>query len=165
MFTVVTFEQLEAILSWGLVATIAMTTVMQGSQGLGLSRLSMPFLLGTLFTANRRWANVIGILCYIIGGWLFALLYLLIFMQIGTASIWLGTLFGLVHGVFLLVVLLPLLPEVHPRMATEYVGPSDGRRLEPPGFMGLNYGYRTPLVALTGHVVYGAVLGALFAPQ
>lgn len=165
MLTVAAFENLEAILLWGFVATIAMTTVMQGSQGLGLSRLSMPFLLGTLFTAKRRWANVIGILCYVIGGWLFALLYLFIFLQVGAASAWLGGLFGLVHGVFLLVALLPLLPAVHPRIATEYDGPTDGQRLEPPGFMGLNYGYRTPLVALVGHIVYGAVLGASLSPQ
>jgi len=163
MLTLAALQELEAILLWGLVATIAMTTIMQGSQGLGLSRLSLPFLVGTFFTANRRWTNVIGTVCYVLGGWLFALFYLLLFLRLGGASAWLGGLIGLVHGTFLLVVILPLLPEVHPRIATEYDGPSDGRRLEPPGFLGLNYGYRTPLVALIGHVVYGAVLGALFS--
>jgi hypothetical protein len=45
---------------WGLVATIAMTAILQGSQGLGLSRLSLPFLAGTFFTADRRLAFVLG---------------------------------------------------------------------------------------------------------
>jgi hypothetical protein len=37
---------------WGFAATVAMTIVMQGAQGLGLSRLSLPFLLGTFFTGE-----------------------------------------------------------------------------------------------------------------
>ena len=35
------------------------------------------------------------------------------------------------------------------------------RQLEPPGFMGLNYGHRTPLTTLAGQAMYGAVLGGL----
>ena len=30
---------------WGLIATIAMTAILEASQGLGLSRMSLPFLL------------------------------------------------------------------------------------------------------------------------
>lgn len=159
------YSAIEGILLWGLVATIVMTTIMQGSQGMGFSRLSLPFLVGTFFTSDRRLASVIGILCYIFGGWLFAVLYFLLFLRIGEANPWLGALIGLMHGVFVLVVILPLLPEVHPRLATEYDGPTDGQRLEPPGFMGINYGYRTPLVTLMAHTAYGALLGALFALQ
>jgi hypothetical protein len=50
-------------------------------------------------------------------------------------------------------------------MATEYDGPTYRRRLQPPGFFGLNYGYRTPLATILGHALYGAILGAtLFSP-
>ena len=62
---------------------------------------------------------------------------------------------------FLLVAALPLLPYIHPRMASEYDGASATKQLEPPGFMGLNYGHRTPLTTLAGQAVYGAVLGGL----
>ena len=34
-------RHLPQLLLWGLVATVAMTTILQGSQGLGLSRLSI----------------------------------------------------------------------------------------------------------------------------
>ena len=34
------------------------------------------------------------------------------------------------------------------------------RRLQPPGFLALNYGYRTPLTTIAAHALYGLVLGA-----
>ena len=155
---------LRNVLVWGLVATTAMTTILQGSQGLGLSRLSLPFLLGTLFTGDRRLANVIGFTFYVLGGWAFAALYYLVFLVLDEkASWWLGASLGLLHGLFLLAVGLPMLPHVHPRMASEHDGPTATRRLEPPGFLGLNYGRRTALITLLGQLVYGAILGAAYA--
>src|SRR5215208_2078299 len=134
-----------SMLMWGLTATIVMTTVLQGAQGLGLSRLSLPFLVGTLFTGDRRWAVIVGFVIYVIGGWLFAFLYFLLFASIGLYAWWLGMMVGTLHGLFLLVCGLPLLPYAHPRMASEYEGVSVTPQLEPPGFMGLNYGRGTPL--------------------
>lgn len=156
-------SRLEGILLWGLMATAALTVILHGSQGLGLSRLSLPFLVGTFFTGRRSWAHMLGFAFYVTGGWLFTILYYLLFAALGTASWWLGGLLGAFHALFLLVVVLPLLPYFHPRMASEYDGPSAARRLEPPGFMGLNYGHQTPFSTLAGHAVYGAILGGLHA--
>ena len=50
-------------------------------------------------------------------------------------------------------------------MASEYDGATALRQLEPPGFMGLNYGPRTPLTTLAGQAVYGAVLGGMTEVQ
>lgn len=150
------------MLLWGLVATAALTAVLQASQGLGLSRLSLPFLIGTMFTANRDRAMLLGSAIYMLGGWIFALFYYLIFFSLRSASWWLGALLGFLHGVFLLVAVLPLLPHAHPRMASTYDAPSEARRLEPPGFLALNYGARTPLTTLAGHVLHGAILGAFY---
>jgi hypothetical protein len=137
-----------------------MTTILYGSQGLGLSRLSLPFLVGTLFTADRSRAVVFGFIAYVIGGWLFALLYFAFFASIGVATWWLGAMLGFLHGLLLLVCALPVLPYAHPRMASEHDGPAQGFRLEPPGFMGLNYGRGTPLSTLLAQTVYGLTLGA-----
>ena len=62
-----------------------------------------------------------------------------------------------------LVMFLPLLPHYHPRMASEYDGPGHSRRLQPPGFLALHYGYRTPLTTILAHAVYGAILGSQLA--
>lgn len=150
------------ILLWGLLATVAMTTIMYGSQGLGLSRLSLPFLLGTCVTANRDWANVAGFVLYTLGGWAFALLYVLVFDGLGVVGWWYGAALGFLHGLFLLIVALPLMPHVHPRMASEYDEPGSGALLEPPGFLGLNYGARTPVTTLIAQTAYGAILGACY---
>ncbi len=156
-------DNIDAVLLWGLVATALMTTILQGSQGLGLSRLSLPFLFGTFVTAKRGLAVLVGSLIYLCGGWAFAVLYFLIFASLGLASWWLGALIGALHGLFLLVSL-PAMAQLHPRVASEYDAPSMEPKLEPPGFMGLNYGNQTPLTTLLGQVVYGAVLGA-FLPM
>jgi hypothetical protein len=152
-------EHLPQLALWGLIATVAMTTILESSQGLGLSRLSLPFLMGTLLTSQRDRAAIIGFIAYLIGGWIFALLYFLFFASVGIATWWFGALLGFLHGLFLLGCVLPLLPYAHPRMASEHDGPDRNYILEPPGFFGLNYGQRTPLTTLLGQTIYGLVLG------
>jgi hypothetical protein len=71
---------------------------------------------------------------------------------------------GLAHAMFVLVVVLPLLPGLHPRMASEFHGPEPTRLLEPPGFLALNYGYQTPLATIMAHIAYGMVLGGFYRP-
>jgi hypothetical protein len=107
------------LILWGLIATVAMTSILEGSRGLGFSRMSLPFLVGTFFVGNRRRALILGFSLYTIGGWLFAFLYYFLFASVGIYSWWFGALAGFLHGIFLLVTALPLLPFVHPRMASE----------------------------------------------
>jgi hypothetical protein len=155
-----TATEIAAVLVWGFAATATLSAVMYGAQRLGYSRLSIPFLIGTLFTGERASAQALGVVFYLMGGWLFAFVYYFIFAAVGRTGWEIGLLIGAVHGAVLLVMLLPLLPYVHPRMASEYEGPSRARRLQPPGFLGLNYGYRTPLTTIVAHALYGLILGA-----
>jgi hypothetical protein len=153
------------LILWGLIATIAMTTILQASLGLGFSRMSLPFLVGAFFTGNRQTALIVGFIVYTIGGWLFAFFYFLVFASVNIYTWWFGALFGFLHGMMILVFALPLLPFAHSRMASEYHGVTDRRQLEPPGFMGLNYGRGTPLSTLLGQTVYGATLGGFLQLQ
>jgi hypothetical protein len=151
-------------LVWGFAATVVLTTLMAASQGLGLTRMSLPYMLGTVFTPNRDRARVYGILVHLINGWLFSLVYIGTFHVTHLFNGWFGALVGLVHGAFVLAVGLPALPGMHPRMASALRGPTVVRQLEPPGFMGRNYGVQTPMSALLAHVVFGAILGAFYVP-
>lgn len=149
-------------LAAGGLATLSLATLLEGSQGLRISRLSLPFLMGAAFTDDRRTAMALGFAFYLTGGFVFAALYWLVFAVLGTGTWWLGALLGIGHGLFLLAVIMPILPLIHPRMAAEHDGPSRAHGLEPPGFLGLNYGYATPVTTLMAQAIYGAILGGLF---
>ncbi len=154
-----TMGDFATVLLWGFVATVAMTTIMLGAQGFGLSRLSLPFLVGTAATGRLHVAYVFGYLYYALGGWLFSLFYDALFHAMGHQSWWLGGVIGFAHGIFLLTMLMHL-PLVHPRMASAYERPRSDRVIEPPGFLGLHYGRQTPAITLLAHTVFGAILGA-----
>lgn len=153
---------LGSILLWGFCATLVLTTCLAASQGLGLSRMSIPLMLGAAFTGDRRRANLYGFFLHLANGWLFGLLYALVFESWRRANWWLGAVIGLVQALFILAVAMPLLPYVHPRMATEDFGPNPTHQLEPPGFLALNYGRLTPAATLVAHLLYGAILGAFY---
>jgi hypothetical protein len=153
-----------AILLWGVVATIVLTTVEAGARGLGWSRMSLPFLVGTAFTPNRDRADLIGLGVHALNGVLFAFVYALVFEALGAANVVLGALMGLMHGLFILAAVMPLLPSLHPRMADETYGPTPTRMLQPAGFFALHYGRATGVVVLVAHMLYGAILGGLYQP-
>jgi hypothetical protein len=150
-------------LLWGFASTIVLTTLMAASQGLRITRMNIPYMLGTVFTADRDRAKLIGFLVHLINGWLFALIYIAAFHSLGRASWWFGALIGLAHSAFVLTAGTRILPGLHPRMASEQQGPTVMRLLEPPGFFALNYGPRTPISIVAAHVVFGAILGWFYS--
>jgi len=154
---------LPSILLWGFVATIAMTTTISLAQSLGLTRIDMPFIVGTIFTSDRDRAKIAGLLFHIVNGLVFAFFYALLFENIHDADWWFGALLGAVQGLFILAVLLPVLPGVHPRMVSDFRGPEPTRLLEPPGFLAMNYGRLTPIVMIVAHTLYGLIIGMFYS--
>jgi hypothetical protein len=146
---------------FGLIATTTLTAVMITAQLLGFTRLDLPLVLGTLVTEDPDRARVAGFFIHLCVGQAFALGYAASFAVLDSATWWLGSLFGLLHGLVALGVLVPLLVGVHPRMASNRAGPASTATLEPPGPFALNYGVETPVVAGGAHLVYGIVLGWL----
>jgi hypothetical protein len=146
---------------FGLLATSMLTAVMIAAQLAGLTRLDLPLLLGTMVIADPDRARVAGFFIHLAIGEGFALGYAAGFALLDTATWWLGALFGLVHVSLALTVLVPLLPGIHPRMASDRAGPASIAVLEPPGLFGLNYGVETPLVAVVSHLAFGIALGLL----
>jgi uncharacterized membrane protein YagU involved in acid resistance len=151
-----------AWLFWGFIATIVLTTMMAGAQSLRLTRMNIPYLLGTMLTPDRDRAKLFGFFAHLAAGWTFSFFYVAAFQLWGTATPWLGLLAGFVHASFVLVAGFPTLPAIHRRMASPFAGPTELRQLEAPGFMGLHYGYQTPLSTYLSHLVYGAILGGFY---
>jgi hypothetical protein len=71
---------------WGLVATTAMAAVMQLAQGLGLSRLSLTFMMGSALSGRRDVATIVGFVLYVLGGWAFAFVYFAFLSSLGRVS-------------------------------------------------------------------------------
>jgi len=144
----------------GFVGTVVLTTGLRLAQETGMTRMDIPLLLGTVFTENRSRANAIGYAVHFVNGLLFALLYYAVFRAVGHAGWLFGLALGGVHALFAGGVLVALLlPAVHPRMGTPWSDAEETPLLEPPGFLLDNYGERTAIGNLVGHLAYGAIVG------
>ena len=149
-----------ATLAGGFVGTLVLTTALRTANELGLTRVDLPFLLGTAVSRDRVRAKALGYLLHLAAGETFALVYYAIFIAIDTSGWPLGALLGLLHGIVSATALVNvLLPVVHPRMGSELSAADSSPLLEPPGFLMLNYGRGTPIATLLAHIAYGAIVG------
>lgn len=152
----------EHWLFWGFVASIALVVTESIAQGLGLTRLNLPYILGSAVTPDRDRARALGVGIHTVMGWLFSLFYVVAMIFLGGPTWYHGALIGLAHALVICVIGWQVLPGIHPRMASETHGPTATRMIEPPGFMGLNYGVSTPLAVFVTHAIFGAILGAFY---
>ena len=147
-------------LAGGVIGTLVLTTALRAASELHLTRIDLPFLLGTAVSTDRGRAKAIGYLLHFVFGVVFALGYYAVFLAVDEVGWWFGALLGLVHGLFASTALVNvLLPVVHPHMATFLTAAGETPLIESPGFLMLNYGRSTPIVTLAGHVAYGTIVG------
>ena len=149
------------VLIWGGIATVSMTAVLEVAMAFGWTRMSLPYILGTVLTSNRRLAPFLGMGLHFVNGIVFAFGYAFAFESLGRADGWTGAAVGLVHSVVILVIM-PFGAGIHPRMATERDGPDARPALQPPGLFALNYGRRTPIFGLLSHLLYGTIMGMFY---
>ena len=151
-------------LAGGFVGTVVLTSALGAGSELRLTRMDIPFLLGTALFTDRARAKAVGYALHFAFGMLFALVYYALFRTLGEASWWLGALFGAAHALFAGTTLINvLLPAIHPRMGTSITAADASPMLEPPGFLLMHYGVSTPVVTLIVHVAYGAIVGEFVA--
>lgn len=151
-------------LAGGAVGTIVLTSGLRIAQELGWTRMDIPLLLGTVFTDRRGRASVLGYVLHFTNGLIFALAYYGVFRAVGHAGWGFGAVLGLVHALLAGGALMTvLLPAVHPRMGTPWSDAEETPLLEAPGFLLMNYGRRTVVWTILGHVAYGAIVGGFTA--
>jgi hypothetical protein len=151
---------LAAALLGGFAGTLVLTTMLTAASALRITRIDIPFLLGTVWSDDRTRARVVGFVLHFVAGLVFALGYYAGFVVLGQAGWLLGMVFGLAHAAFAGTTLVNvLLPAVHPRMGSAVSASNCTPLLEPPGFMLLNYGRATPIVTVLAHLAYGAIVG------
>src|SRR5690242_7077230 len=102
----------RSIVLWGFISTTILTGIISAAQGLGFTRIDLPYMLGSLFSANRDRAKVIGTVIHFFNGWAFAALYAAAFESWRRSSWWLGMGAGLFHAFFILAGVMRLLPSM-----------------------------------------------------
>ena len=127
------------------------------ARAIRLSRYSPGELLGGVFFADPRHpgAETAGfLLMVLLGSTLLPVVYAVVLRALGAVTWWSGLILGGVHGL-LAAAALPLIGMIS---ASVRAG-----RIPGPGPFGSDWGAATPVVLVIGHILYGALFGAILA--
>jgi hypothetical protein len=164
------FEFWPAVLA-GLTGGLVMTAMMTMMQKAGKTRMDMALIEGAMFTGDRGKAKAIGLMMHLVvmSALVFGTIYAVLFAWLGVESgnaWWVGAVIGIVHGL-IAGVMMAMMPAMHPRIhAGAHTAPATAGsplELEPPGLFAKNYGAATPPGIVMGHLVYGLILGLVYA--
>ena len=107
----------------GLLGTLVMTVLMVMAPRMGMPKMDIIGMLGTMFTASEGTARLIGTPAHFMMGVIFAIIYSLIWsFGIGSPTWLWGLIFGAVHAVVVMVIL-PAVTKMHPRPPQMESGP------------------------------------------
>jgi uncharacterized membrane protein YagU involved in acid resistance len=136
-------DVISAIIA-GLVGTLVMTILMYLAPMMGIPKMDIIGMLGTMFTPNESTEKFIGAVIHFMMGAIFAIVYAFLWsIGIGSPTWWWGLIFGAVHAVITMVAI-PLMNRMHPR-------PPE-MESDPKMTIGL----------LMGHMVYGLALALTY---
>lgn len=133
----------DAIIA-GSTGRMAMLLLIYGGPLIGLPRIDVVSLLGSLAAPNKQDAVTLGGAIHFTMGILFAMIYAALWsVGIGSAIWWWGIIFGAIHGI-LVILLLFVMMRVHPPLSQSLKG--------------------LPIMAaiLLNHVVFGVVVALVY---
>lgn len=135
-------------LSAGFIAWIAFNLVMAMAPLMGVD-MNVPAMLGGMFGMNSL---AMGWVLHLMIGLILGLIYAYGLASHLPGAPWVrGLLYGILPWLAMMVVVAPMLPLVSPSMSKM-----------PPGFFLANMGMIAPVGGLIAHLVFGAVLGAMY---
>lgn len=146
-----------AVVWAGFIATTLAVTVLWMLRSVRLMRFSSTVLVGCLLMRdpeNPRTDTAGFLVLFLLGSSLVPAIYSLLFRAAGGPSLLGGAAVGLVHG----LITVGALPGLGTISACVRAG-----RMPAPGVAGREWGWPTPVSIATGHVVYGAAMGAILA--
>ncbi|AEB11046.1 hypothetical protein [Marinithermus hydrothermalis] len=99
----------------GLIGTAVMTILMYMAPAMGLPKMDVMGMLGTMFTETPSSARGIGAVMHFLMGAVFTLVYAGLWSaELGNPTAGWGILYGLVHGV-IAILATPMMMRMHPR--------------------------------------------------
>lgn len=138
----------------GIVATIVFTMILVMAPKMGMPKMDIVSLLGSMFSAKSN--PVLGWTMHLMMGVVFALVYAFIWsLGFGGATWGVGLIFGAIHWLIVGVVM-GMIPMVH-------VGIKRGAVQAPGLWMTKNGGVTAFMGGLVGHMVFGAVVALTYA--
>lgn len=148
----------------GFAATLVMTPLMQMGTAMGMTRMNMLEMLGSMFRRDAESARRLGLALHLSNGAAFGLVYAVVWWGLDPAperAWWLGLVFGGVHS-FVAMGMMPVMGAVHPRVDRSEPSSAGDVVLPPFGLGGIGFGSLTPVGILMGHLVFGLVWGLVF---
>jgi len=134
-----------AVVIAGLAGTVAMTILMYLAPLMGMPKLDIIAMLGTMFTSNKTVSTIIGVMAHLMMGVVFAFIYALLWsFGIGSPTWLWGLIFGAVHGLVVYMIM-PMINRMHPR-SVEMEG-----------------GTKMAVGMVMVHMVYGLVVALVYA--
>jgi hypothetical protein len=138
----------------GIIATIVFTTVLMMAPKMGMPKMDIVSLLGSMFSAKTNLA--LGWMMHLMMGVVFALIYAFLWSNgIGAATWTGGLIFGAVHWL-VVGVIMSMIPMMH-------VGIKSGAVQAPGMWMTNSGGIMAFMGGLVGHMIFGVVIALVYA--
>lgn len=137
----------------GIIATIVFTTVLMMAPKMGMPKMDIVSLLGSMFGKPNQ---ALGWMMHLMMGIIFALIYAFLWSNgIVTATWTSGLVFGAVHWLVVGVVM-GMIPMMH-------VGIKSGAVQAPGMWMTNSGGFMAFMGGLVGHMIFGVVIALVYA--
>ena len=143
----------------GFIATLAMTASMYMAPLMGLPKMDIATMLGTMFSSDPTIARIIGTaMHFMLGSVLFVVPYFYLIEVKFRDLPWLGgALWGMLLWAVANMMVMPMMRFVHPMVRSGM--------MPAPGFLMLQLGILAPIGSLMGHLLYGGVLASTYKPH
>ena len=129
----------------GLAGTAVMTMMMYLAPRMGMPKMDIIGMLGTMVVSKKGPATVMGLVIHLMMGLIFALIYAMLWsLGLGRAAWGWGLIFGAVHGV-IAIVTMPIMVRMHPRPPQIASGPL------------------MMVGQIMGHLIFGLVVALVYA--
>jgi hypothetical protein len=139
------FEHIRDAIIAGSTGRMAMLLLIYGGPLLGLPRIDVVSMLGSLAAPNKQDAVTLGGAIHFSMGILFAIIYAAFWsVGIGSPTWWWGLIFGASHGILVIVLLLVVM-RVHPQLSE------------------LISGLPVMVAILLNHMVFGVVVALVYS--
>jgi len=142
----------------GFVATAAMTALMYLAPMMGMPKMDIATMLGSMFLTSLGAAFWLGLMIHLMmGTLLFPVTYRLALQPSAGSGTGRGIIFGLILWAAANLMVMPMMGAIHPMVKSGM--------MPAPGFLMLNLGLMAPVGSLIGHLLYGGLLGKLAGPK